>query len=302
MTLKLNENQLSSLPSGIFDNLRTLKWLHLYKNQLSSLQSGMFSDLVKLQELKLYNNQLSSLPDGIFENLSFLVELLLGNNAVDPLPIVVSLEKVEEGQFKVVVHTGAPFYMNIPISINNGSTNDGKTNLSVEIHKGKITSRTVNVVRTEGTTEAVTVNIGNLPSIPANYIHYGYALITSADLPLEIIPAISGAPTKVTNVALTIPNNNALLSNYPNPFNPETWLPYQLSTASDVTITIYNMRGVVVRRLMLGHQKAGFYTSRPRAAHWDGRNAIGEKVATGVYFYTFKAGDWTATRKMLIRK
>ena len=62
------------------------------------------------------------------------------------------------------------------------------------------------------------------------------------------------------------------------------------------------MRGVVVRQLVLGHQKAGFYTSRRRAAHLDGRNTFGEKVAAGVYFYTFKAGDWTATHKMLIRK
>ena len=67
-------------------------------------------------------------------------------------------------------------------------------------------------------------------------------------------------------------------------------------------MTIYNMRGVVVRKLALGHQKAGYYTTRKRAAYWDGRNNIGEKVAAGVYFTTFKAGDFSTTRKMLIRK
>ena len=99
-----------------------------------------------------------------------------------------------------------------------------------------------------------------------------------------------------------LPDETALLSNYPNPFNPETWIPYQLAEAADVTLTIYDLRGVVVRRLALGHQPAGFYHGRGRAAHWDGRNEIGEKVASGLYFYTFTAGDFTATQKLLIRK
>ena len=98
------------------------------------------------------------------------------------------------------------------------------------------------------------------------------------------------------------PDETALLPNYPNPFNPETWIPYQLAAAADVTVTIYDVRGVVVRRLALGHQPAGFYYRRGRAAHWDGRNQLGEKVASGLYFYTFTAGSFTATQKMLIRK
>ncbi len=99
-----------------------------------------------------------------------------------------------------------------------------------------------------------------------------------------------------------IPEKSELLTNFPNPFNPETWIPYQLSKPADVTLTIYDMRGVVVRTIALGHKPAGVYTNRSRAIHWDGRNSIGEKVATGVYFYTLKAGEFSATRKMLIRK
>ena len=102
-------------------------------------------------------------------------------------------------------------------------------------------------------------------------------------------------------VALT-PKETALFPNYPNPFNPETWIPYRLSEDADVTLTIYDTTGVVVRRLDLGHQLAGHYADRGRAAYWDGRNARGESVASGVYFYTLTAGDFTATRKMLIRK
>ncbi len=98
------------------------------------------------------------------------------------------------------------------------------------------------------------------------------------------------------------PNKTALLANYPNPFNPETWIPYQLAKPADVTLSIYSVDGKLIRRLALGHQAAGIYQNRSRAAYWDGRNTQGEPVASGVYFYTFKAGSFTATRKMSIRK
>ena len=102
--------------------------------------------------------------------------------------------------------------------------------------------------------------------------------------------------------AALAPEETALLGNYPNPFNPETWIPYHLSESADVTLTIYAIDGKVVRRLDLGHQVAGFYQSKSRAAHWDGRNNVGERVASGIYFYTLRAGDFAATKKMLILK
>ncbi len=98
------------------------------------------------------------------------------------------------------------------------------------------------------------------------------------------------------------PSETLLLPNYPNPFNPETWIPYQLSKPADVSLTIYNLRGVVVREITLGHQPAGLYRSRSKAVHWDGRNAFGERVVSGVYFYMLKAGEFSATRKLLILK
>ena len=98
------------------------------------------------------------------------------------------------------------------------------------------------------------------------------------------------------------PKKTGLLPNYPNPFNPETWIPYQLSKPADVTVTIHAANGTLVRTLALGHQPTGIYHNRNRAAHWDGKNEFGEPVASGVYFYTLTAGDFTATRKMLIRK
>ena len=103
-------------------------------------------------------------------------------------------------------------------------------------------------------------------------------------------------------LALLIPEETALLANYPNPFNPETWIPYQLAVPAEVMLTIYDLNGGAVRHLEIGHQQAGLYQSRIRAAYWDGRNQYGESVASGLYFYTLRAGEFTATRKMLIRK
>ncbi len=116
---------------------------------------------------------------------------------------------------------------------------------------------------------------------------------------LGTVPAVAPAAPAIADIP---PNATVLLANYPNPFNPETWIPYELARDTDVKITIYNTQGVVVQTLTLGHQSAGYYTGRARAAYWDGRNTVGEPVASGLYFYTFTAGRFTATRKMLIRK
>ena len=103
-------------------------------------------------------------------------------------------------------------------------------------------------------------------------------------------------------LASLIPEATALLANYPNPFNPETWIPYQLAESGEVTLTIYDINGKMVRRLAVGYKAAGMYKSRSRAAYWDGRNGLGESLASGVYFYTLTVGEFTATRRMLILK
>ena len=103
-------------------------------------------------------------------------------------------------------------------------------------------------------------------------------------------------------LTLFIPEETALLHNYPNPFNPETWIPYQLAEPAEVTLSIHSVNGTLVRKLALGYQPAGIYQTRSRAAYWDGKNEVGEPVASGIYFYTLTAGDFNATRKMLIRK
>ncbi len=127
-----------------------------------------------------------------------------------------------------------------------------------------------------------------------NTLYHDFTEITR----FEVIEETQAAPT----VNVTLPDKDALLANFPNPFNPETWIPYQLAKPAEVSISIYAADGKVVRKLRLGAKSAGTYTSKSRAAHWDGKNQQDEPVASGVYFYTLTAGDFTATRKLLIRK
>ena len=114
--------------------------------------------------------------------------------------------------------------------------------------------------------------------------------------------ALRGIAVLEQLLALLLPKETSLLTNYPNPFNPETWIPYQLAKSTEVTLHIYSVNGTLIRTLALGHQAAGMYHSKSRAAYWDGRNSLGETVASGIYFYTLTAGDFTATRKLMIRK
>ena len=103
-------------------------------------------------------------------------------------------------------------------------------------------------------------------------------------------------------LALLTPQETSLLPNFPNPFNPETWIAYRLAREAEVTIAIYDTKGALVRRLTLGNQSAGYYAARGKAAYWDGRNEGGEAVASGIYFYQFRAGDYVASRRMVIVK
>ena len=90
--------------------------------------------------------------------------------------------------------------------------------------------------------------------------------------------------------------------NYPNPFNPETWIPFQLAEPQEVSIAIYDLKGRKVRGLDLGYKKAGYYLSRAKAAYWDGRSDWGELIASGIYFYRIKAGNFSGQKRLIILK
>jgi len=116
----------------------------------------------------------------------------------------------------------------------------------------------------------------------------------------DALPLISSHIDKQFRSYAMAPEHSALLQNFPNPFNPETWIPYQLRKASEVKIRIHSAAGELVRELDLGSKPAGIYVTGDRAAHWDGRNASGEEVASGIYFYSIRAGDFAAVRKLTV--
>ena len=130
------------------------------------------------------------------------------------------------------------------------------------------------------------------PSIGVQPLHH---IVTAKDVQRSVIQLDA-------LLAYAIPSQTELLHNYPNPFNPETWIPYRLASDANVTLTIYDQHGGVVRKLDVGHRGAAVYERRDKAIYWDGKNEFGERVASGVYFYHLSAGDYSATRKMVIVK
>ncbi|MBM3242308.1 T9SS type A sorting domain-containing protein [Candidatus Poribacteria bacterium] len=161
--------------------------------------------------------------------------------------------------------------------------------------------------------------ITDFPAAPASNSKDEQKLLASAISDLERVP-LSQEQKRVLeqlkHLSQSLLTRTALFQNYPNPFNPETWIPYQLERDSNVTIRIMDIQGRLVRQLNLGSNPAGAYVSHERAAYWDGRNTLGEKVSSGIYFYTLQveystptintglneAGKFTATRKMVIMK
>lgn len=296
--LILSDIGISSIPTGFFNTLTQLISLNMSDNPISSLAGTTFSQLSSLETLDLYGNQLNSLPDGIFVGLVSLQILNVDKGLESLFSIGPILEKVEDGKFKAVVSTGAPFNMDVLIDVVGGATVGFDHNLTIPV--GESESEVLTVIRSSETaTNAVSVFIVNILGLESGYS--GFGITYSREL-VEILPAAGSAPGSDDIRMSNVPTTTALLPNFPNPFNPETWIPFQLAKPSSVTITIYNMRGEVVRQFAMGRLKAGRYTGRNRAAYWDGRNDFSEKVASGAYFSTFKAGKFISTRKMMLRK
>ena len=254
-SLSLQYNRLTALPSNIFDSNTNLTTLNITNNKISSLPAGLFSNLTNLTGLYLDYNNITSFPDGLFVGLTQLTYFACGFQGEDPLlnsiPINVGLEKVDEGQFKVVCPSGLPFSNNlIRVPITNGEipTEEDSTYIVttsdsspvIRIPVGESESDAIDVVRLDDSTEAVTVTIDSALFGESLQSYGYYFLIDNSNLPLELIPAVSEAP----NNHLQIPEHTTLLTNFPNPFNPDTWIPYQLSKSTDVSVTIYDIRGV----------------------------------------------------------
>ena len=119
----------------------------------------------------------------------------------------------------------------------------------------------------------------------------------------DMSPYITPAtPTAVQSSSTMLPTQTALLANFPNPFNPNTYIPYQLHAPTQVRLSIYDIRGALIREIDLGYRAAGQYLTSANAAHWDGRDHRGEQGASGVYLYRLQAGPVTYVRKMVLVK
>ncbi len=338
--LSLRSKGITSLKSSDFSGLSNLANLDLSGNSISNI--SVLSGLTKLTELNLSDNSISNISvlSGLtklttlylernaisnvsaLERLTKLTNLYLESNPISDYAPLRRLKKANPN-----------IYISINIENNPPQFTQGtNTTRAIAEDAGFYTDIGEPISATDtdpydtltyrfapepfGTSDAEIFGIDPTSGQLYNYDELDYEEQTSYTVIVEVsdgnggmdritvtiyVRDVAGAAPSLETSTL-IPNQTGLLTNFPNPFNPETWIPYQLAKPAEVTLTIYDIRGVVVRELKLGHQPAGFYHNRSRAIHWDGRNAFGEKVATGVYFYTLKAGNFTATRKLLIRK
>ena len=211
--LNLHSNELTSLPGTVFSGVTALESLWLSDNKLTAtgLPGAVFNGLTALEILNLGNNNLSSLPDGLFSGLTALLELALGDNpnTNDDLPLTVTLEKVGDDRVRAKVLAGAPFAVDIPVTPANGTLDGGATVLSVP--KVSVDGTPVTVTRTEGTTDAVTVDVDltTQPALPSR--HTGYEFARSSDLPVEILPEEASLEPP-TNLAATPGDRQAVLT------------------------------------------------------------------------------------------
>ena len=330
--LYLNDNSISDISP--LKNLTNLEDLHLYNNSIEDISplenmtslvvlgvaSNSIEDISPLENmtsligLGLKNNSISDISP--LENMAALVWLSLKDNPISDYEPLQRLKTANPGVF-------------IDITLNNNPpqfTEGNSTTRSVAENTAAGTNIGEAVTATDADNHPLAYSLSGTDADAFDIVSTSGQLKTKAALDYEtqdtytvtvtaydgnnggdritvtitVTDAVGAAPSVETLPAL--PQTTELLTNFPNPFNPETWIPYQLAKHAEVTLTIYDIRGRVVRELKLGHQPADIYHNRSRAIHWDGRNAFGEKVATGIYFYTLKAGDYTATRKLLIRK
>ena len=197
-SLGLYNNDLVKLSPDVFSGLHALEYLNLDRNEINELPGALFSDLTALESLFLSGNRLTELPDGIFSGLTTLSRLDLGDNTRDPLPLAVSLEKVGDSQFRAIAPAGAPFDLDLSVSVNAAGVIEGSAS-TVTIPAGALASASLGVMRVAGVEDAVSVDISDLPGLPED--HEGYVLQADGSLPTVIIPGpMLQAPSKVTGL------------------------------------------------------------------------------------------------------
>ena len=328
--LSLGQNEISNLTP--FEGLINLTQLGLPQNEISDVTS--LHALTNLTELNLERNNIGDpAPLRTLLNLTYL---RLAYNQISDVEALADLENLY-----MLSLMGNPILDTYPLSnlpnrvtvdieiaqyppwdINEDGTVDQADLMIVLAALGQtadITNPRADVnfdgVVDNDDMEIVIEHLNNSSSAPTLIRLPDVTLLASLDVDklrvqIQILRAKSDGTAKYRQViahlegllAEILPDKSELLANYPNPFNPETWIPYHLANGSDVQIVIYNTHGVIIQRLDLGYQSEGYYTNRSRAAYWDGRNAYGERVASGIYFYQMQADNISPMRKMIILK
>ena len=313
-TLFLTGNSISDVtPLSGLTNLRRLSLARCSISDVTPL-----SGLTNLGRLDLSNNSISDVtPLSGLTNLGYLN--LSNNSILDTSPLYTL---VADHSVNVDIAVYAYWDVNTDGSVNEtdenlvtaalGQTGEDIVNFRTDVNRdGTVDSADLLLV-TENLDPPPDRPLPPFPFAPSALDMQALEMLDPAviEAQLAILRAESDGSLKYLRaiallesaLAALRPDETRLLANYPNPFNPETWIPYHLANDSELSITIYDVGGTVVRRLELGHQRAGYYTSRSRAAYWDGRNEFGERVATGIYFYQLQADNMSLLRKMVILK
>ena len=292
--LGLDRNSISDISA--VSGLTSLEWLTLCGTSISDISA--VSGLTSLTLLALCRNSISDIS--AVSGLTSLTQLWLNDNSISDISALSGLTSLtglgldDNSISDISALSGLTSLRVLRLDDNQISDISVLSGLTALIYLFLVNNSISDVTPLENLTALTELYLSGNPITDYGPLRRLQAKTTHK---INIDVNIGAAPA-----APVVPTKTALLPNYPNPFNPETWIPYQLAKPADVTLTIYNVQGVVVRQLALGHRAAGVYYNRSRAVHWDGKNHLGEKVAAGVYFVKFRAGDYTAIRKMLIRK
>ena len=305
--LDLDENAIVNISP--LASLTNLIYLDLWDNSITDISA--LAGLIHLEELYLAENTITDISP--LQDLTSLKKLFLEDNSItDTAPLCTLQDQNPELELDIEILCG-PYALFMQ-----DFSNDGKVNLAdlfflltllFSISDTGDTNNDGNVdfldlvavaeSLTESTTsEAPSIKIAHTASLDTvkAWIDITHAA-NDGSLAFQ-----EGMANLKRFLEAMCPDETELLPNYPNPFNPETWMPYRLAHAADVTLTIYGTEGAMVRQLDLGYQPSGYYTDKIKAAYWDGRNNLGEPVGSGVYFYQLQAGDFSATRKLVILK
>ena len=329
--LKLDRNAITDISTLV--NLTNLTHLVLYINKISDLSP--VAGLTDLTHLNLAENSISDIS--ALTNLTNLTYLELPFNSISNLSLLVANTGLGSGDevdvrgnplnyLSIMAHIPSLQRRGVTVEFDDTAAKppdvngDGNINvldlISIASDSGNTGANMATDVNGNGV-----VNILDLVLVAGMFESTAAAPAAPAQVP-ETLTAVEVQGWLTDAVSLEVrdliikrgimvlghllasltPTETELLSNYPNPFNPETWIPYRLADDGFVTLTIYDGKGQVVRSLDVGHRIAAVYESRSKAIYWDGRNNLGEAVASGVYFYHLSAGDYSNTRKMLILK